>query len=256
VLGLYCRQYRKLLALEKRLRQHGVDVYEADVRPPERYLMERFITAPVLFAGTPPEDAQLLLEGQLKPGGATARPPHRVAGHRDHHAGRAALDRAGRLRPAPGVHAGAAEWRPVRRSTSRSNTATPGLALLERLEAWFQAHDPDAVIGWSVVQFDLRVLQKHAEQLGGRCAWAATAARWNGANAPAASITSAGSPAAWSSTASRRCARPPGAFPPSAWSRWRKPCWARARTSTIPTTAWPRSTACSTRTSRRWRATT
>jgi DNA polymerase-2 len=51
VLGLYCRQYRKLMALEKKLRQHGVDVYEADVRPPERYLMERFITAPVLFAG-------------------------------------------------------------------------------------------------------------------------------------------------------------------------------------------------------------
>ena len=66
VLGLYCRHYRKLLALEKRLRQHGVDVYEADVRPPERYLMERFITAPVLFAGTPADkDPQLLLDAHL-----------------------------------------------------------------------------------------------------------------------------------------------------------------------------------------------
>ena len=46
VLGLYCRQYRQLLRLEKRLRQHGIGMYEADVRPPERYLMERFITAP------------------------------------------------------------------------------------------------------------------------------------------------------------------------------------------------------------------
>ncbi len=33
--------------LEKRLRQAGVEVFEADIRPPERYLMERFITAPV-----------------------------------------------------------------------------------------------------------------------------------------------------------------------------------------------------------------
>lgn len=32
---------------EKRLREGGVTVYEADVRPPERYLMERFITSPV-----------------------------------------------------------------------------------------------------------------------------------------------------------------------------------------------------------------
>jgi hypothetical protein len=76
VLGLYCRQYRKLLALEKRLREHGVDVYEADVRPPERYLMERFITAPVLFTGTPAagDAPELLLDGQLKPDGGY-RPP-------------------------------------------------------------------------------------------------------------------------------------------------------------------------------------
>ena len=57
VVGLYCSQYRVLLKLEKRLREHGVDVYEADIRPPERYLMERFITAPVQFGG-----------GALKPG--------------------------------------------------------------------------------------------------------------------------------------------------------------------------------------------
>ena len=46
VVGLYCRQHRQLMNLEKRLRQAGLDVYEADIRPPERYLMERFITAP------------------------------------------------------------------------------------------------------------------------------------------------------------------------------------------------------------------
>ena len=53
VLGLYCNRYQQLLKLQKRLRQNGVDVYEADVRPPERYLMERFITAPVRFDGRP-----------------------------------------------------------------------------------------------------------------------------------------------------------------------------------------------------------
>ncbi|KEP73183.1 DNA polymerase II, partial [Microbacterium sp. SUBG005] len=36
--------------------------------------------------------------------------------------------------------------------------------LLEKLNQWFAEHDPDVLIGWNVVQFDLRVLQKHAER--------------------------------------------------------------------------------------------
>ena len=36
--------------------------------------------------------------------------------------------------------------------------------LLEKLNAWFAQHDPDVIIGWNVVQFDLRVLQKSAER--------------------------------------------------------------------------------------------
>ncbi|KQQ96092.1 hypothetical protein [Massilia sp. Leaf139] len=51
-LGPYCH-YRPLLRLEKRLRAHGIDVYKTDIRSPERYLMERFITAPVALTGMP-----------------------------------------------------------------------------------------------------------------------------------------------------------------------------------------------------------
>jgi DNA polymerase-2 len=166
VLGLYCRHYRKLLALEKRLRQHGVDVYEADVRPPERYLMERFITAPVLFAGTPAaDDPQLLLDGQLKPDG-DYRPPVRTV----------SLDIEttfqGELRSIALEGCG---QRQVYMLGPPNGDATvvdfdyeycdTRLALLDRLEEWFVRHDPDAVIGWSVIGFDLRVLQKHAEQM-------------------------------------------------------------------------------------------
>ncbi|MCF5054669.1 DNA polymerase II, partial [Pseudomonas syringae] len=38
--------------------------------------------------------------------------------------------------------------------------------LLERLNQWLATHDPDAIIGWNVVQFDLRVLHEHAQRLG------------------------------------------------------------------------------------------
>ena len=36
--------------------------------------------------------------------------------------------------------------------------------LLDKLNLWIERHDPDAIIGWNLVQFDLRVLQQHAEQ--------------------------------------------------------------------------------------------
>lgn len=58
VAGLYCRRYRHLSALQKRLASASVDVYEADVQPPDRYTMERFITAPVLFRAPSPPTAR------------------------------------------------------------------------------------------------------------------------------------------------------------------------------------------------------
>ncbi|MFN6882924.1 DNA polymerase II, partial [Proteus mirabilis] len=49
VLGVYCKQYRQLTQLEQQLKQYNIRLYEADIRPHERYMMERFITAPVWF---------------------------------------------------------------------------------------------------------------------------------------------------------------------------------------------------------------
>src|SRR4051812_4674401 len=40
VLGIYASRYKQLTALERTLREHGIKMYEADIRPPERYLME------------------------------------------------------------------------------------------------------------------------------------------------------------------------------------------------------------------------
>lgn len=66
VLGVYCQQHRQLMNIEKMLRRGNVDVYEADIRPPERYLMERFITAPVQFSGTPDAEG-VLCDAQIRP---------------------------------------------------------------------------------------------------------------------------------------------------------------------------------------------
>ncbi|KND59544.1 DNA polymerase II [Candidatus Burkholderia verschuerenii] len=38
--------------------------------------------------------------------------------------------------------------------------------MLRRFNAWMAHHDPDAIIGWNVIQFDLRILQRHADDYG------------------------------------------------------------------------------------------
>lgn len=56
--------------------------------------------------------------------------------------------------------------------------------LLEQLNHWFAVYDPDVIIGWNVVQFDLRVLQQQSERYrvplrlgrqGGLLQWRASA---------------------------------------------------------------------------------
>lgn len=163
MLGLYCRQHRQLIKLEKLLREGGVTLYEADIRPPERYLMERFITAPVWFNGLGSGDGPLL-NGQMKPA-PDYRPTLKLVSldiettaHGELYS--IALEGCGQrqvymLGPANGGDA------PLDFDLEYCVSRPQ---LLERLNAWLERHDPDAIIGWNLVQFDLRVLQKHAER--------------------------------------------------------------------------------------------
>ncbi|KGK83067.1 DNA polymerase II [Stutzerimonas degradans] len=164
VLGLYCRQYRRLLDCVRLLRDAGLDVYEADIRPPERYLMERFITAPVCFSGKPAGD-EGLTNARLKPA-ADYRPRLRLVSLDIETNARGdlysiALEGCGQrqvymLGPANG---------PDAEVDFRLDYCQSRAELLERLNAWLATHDPDAIIGWNLVQFDLRVLHEHAQRL-------------------------------------------------------------------------------------------
>ncbi len=167
VLGLYCQQYRQLLKLEKRLRENGVDVYEADVRPPERYLMERFITAPVWFAGQQSFGGNgPLLEGLMKPAPGY-RPRLQLVSldietspHGELYS--IALEGCGQRQVYMlGPSNGRDEPRDFDLEYCDSHAQ-----ILEQLNRWLAQYDPDAIIGWNLVQFDLRVLQQHAERYG------------------------------------------------------------------------------------------
>jgi len=164
VLGLYCRQHRQLMRLDKLLRKTGVDVFEADIRPPERYLMERFITAPVWFGGTL-DGSGMLLDAQMKPA-PDYRPQLKLVSldiettaHGELYS--IALEGCGErqvymLGPANGGD-DALDF--------QLDYCDTRAQLLERLNDWLAQHDPDAIIGWNLVQFDLRVLREHAQRL-------------------------------------------------------------------------------------------
>ncbi|MDX9679431.1 DNA polymerase II [Pseudomonas zeae] len=165
VLGLYCQQHGQLMRLETALNRNGVDVFEADVRPPERYLMERFITAPVQFSGTPDADG-VLLNAQLKPD-PDYRPKLRLVsldiettetGELYSIALEGCGERQVYMLGAPNGDNSIVDF-DLEYCDSRT-------IILKKLNDWFARHDPDAIIGWNVVQFDLRILHEHARRLG------------------------------------------------------------------------------------------
>ncbi|WP_346777921.1 DNA polymerase II [Paraburkholderia sp. Ac-20340] len=165
IAGLYTPQYRQLTGAAKRLNKAGVDIYEADIQPPDRYMMERFITAPVLFRGTP-DEAGVLIDGEMKPA-SEYRPTLRLV----------SLDietsAQGELYSIALEGCGQRQVYMLAPENGEAGTLDFDLAycesraqMLECLNAWMAQHDPDAIIGWNLVQFDLRVLHAHSQQYG------------------------------------------------------------------------------------------
>lgn len=161
--GLYCRQYRQLQRIEKLLTEYEIPLYEADIRPPERYLMERFITAPVWFQGDPHPDGSIV-NAQIKPA-SQYRPALKLVSLDIETTAQGELYSIGlhgcgqnkvyMLGPANGG---------LQDIDFDLEYVASRPLLLHKLNEWLAEYDPDAIIGWNLVQFDLRVLQRHAER--------------------------------------------------------------------------------------------
>ncbi|UPG94604.1 DNA polymerase II [Luteibacter aegosomatissinici] len=165
--GLYGQSYRAMLRLEKRLAEKGITLHEADIRPTDRFLMERFITASVTVEASESGDHAVLVNPRLK---ATDpyRPPLRVV----------SLDiETSAMGELYSVALEGCDQRQVYMLGAPPEGDPPELdfdlayvpdrpALILAINAWFREHDPDAIIGWNLVQFDLRLLQACADQHG------------------------------------------------------------------------------------------
>ncbi|WP_454907879.1 DNA polymerase II [Variovorax gossypii] len=168
VFGVYAKHFRQLGRLARALQAQGVPVLEADVRPHDRYLMERFITAGVLVEEGR-ADRATIYDGRLKPAPGF-RPVLKMVSLDIETSQDEALYSIALDGPQHRVVFMLGEPPPQQQSGEPMDFALvycpTRKAMLEKFNDWLERNDPDVVIGWNVIQFDLRVLQKTANDCG------------------------------------------------------------------------------------------
>lgn len=172
VVGVYAKHFRQLGRLARALQAEGIPLLEADVRPHDRYLMERFITAGVLVEGGQ-ADGATRIDCRLKPA-PEYRPVLKVVSldiETSQHEALYSIALDGlpervvfMLGEPPGESI--AQGEPDEPAGFSLVYCPTRKAMIEKLNDWFERNDPDVLIGWNVIQFDLRVLQKTANEGG------------------------------------------------------------------------------------------
>ncbi len=159
VSGIYFDSQQQLYRARDRLAAAGISCIEADIRPTERFLCERFITASIDVDAD--YSASRLHDVVLRPGDYI---PRLVVMSLDIESDfesdvlfSIAFVTAQQRRAiviGEGEPAGDVEY------------VADEAALLDRWIEWVERIDPDVLIGWNVINFDLRLLQQRAQALG------------------------------------------------------------------------------------------
>jgi len=174
IYSLYSKQSR---ALQEVLSAANIAVFEADIKISDRYLMERFIYGSVKIC------ADLHWTGsywqchnaKLSPGHVSATlklvsldiecSPLGELYSIGLSYGNTALATDTNQRAANGQCATVLMIGAAQQATDIDiQWVADEPALLRALQAWFKEHDPDAVIGWAVGNFDLRLLAERAQK--------------------------------------------------------------------------------------------
>jgi len=169
VQAAYFSSQRQLRRAADTLRAGGLDPLEADINPAERFLMERFITGGATLRGEvlPLRGYRVMRNPDIK--ASPYRPKLSVA----------SIDietaMEGLQLYSIGVHA-IREGREYRRvfmlgegaSQNWVSSYSSAQELLRAFLEWLAQYDPDVLIGWNVVNFDLWYLQRLARELGVR----------------------------------------------------------------------------------------
>ncbi|MDE0953014.1 MAG: DNA polymerase II [Halioglobus sp.] len=169
VVGLYFRQYRQARRAADELRAGGLDPLEADINPADRFLMERFVAGSAVLYGAPRRRGQYLLLVDPTVKACEYLPALKVVSF--------AIETAmeGLQLYSIAVHGKSAQGE-VRQVFMLGEGAQQAYivpcatqeAVLLAFSDWVANYDPDVLIGWNVVNFDTRYLQRLADHLGRR----------------------------------------------------------------------------------------
>lgn len=165
--ALYFRDISAQREALKLLESEHIGMHEDDIRPPERYLMERFINGGVELLGTPIQRQGYweLNQGQMRPSDylpelsmLSLDIETSMKGHELYSIG-LSLQQASAQRTELVLMRGEGE------DTDLVRYVEDERQLLQQLIKTVESWDPDLIIGWSVVNFDFNFLQHKAEQL-------------------------------------------------------------------------------------------
>lgn len=158
--ALYFDSRRKALDARDQLRAQGVSVYESDVRPHDRFLMERFVTGSCRLRGALRKHSSHVEMRDPKVSKSEIAPPLR----------RLSLDIETDGMNGPVISVALVDDEISRVLMVGTGPAPDGVTfvadertLLDRSLAHIRERDPDLLLGWNVVGFDLTHLEARCD---------------------------------------------------------------------------------------------
>ena len=168
VSGFYFNLMRDYYAARECLKPHGIKCYEDDIRPDERYLMERFITAGIDFIGNDKSHSR----GDFISFEEVKCKPKTSAVNLSMVSVDIECSMAGELYSIGFYSEQCQEVLMIGLPNSSNNDVSyitwleDEKQLLTAFIAWFKDNDVDIIIGWNVINFDMTLLQKRCDKYG------------------------------------------------------------------------------------------
>ncbi len=160
--GVYYRNTRSLRAARNALREVDWIPCESDIRPADRFLMERFVTGPVMVEGISVQAGAFRRYSDPAITPASYSPALRAASIDIETEG---LDGALYSIAACCEEEAAVFMVGDGPSAAKLHYQPDEKAVIEAFLAWIQRVDPDLIIGWNVIAFDLNFLAVRCRRL-------------------------------------------------------------------------------------------
>ncbi|MFV0574066.1 MAG: DNA polymerase II [Vibrio sp.] len=162
VCGIYLSNIKDAQQAKQRLEQEEIETFEDDIRLTDRYLMERFIQGGIQFTGQfiHKNGYQQVTQVQCK--SADFKPDLKVVSLDLECSEKGILYSIGfdSKMDSRVIMVGQPQ---ATSSDIHIQWVENELALLKAMIEWFDEFDPDIIIGWNVIDFDFRLLDKRAQ---------------------------------------------------------------------------------------------